>query len=224
MHNSSLLVKRSEDSRRRRQRLLQNLLRHLKPGLQDRIRFLGAFLRRPACVGALAPSSQALARAMVRCCAPETSQTVVELGPGTGAFTGLILKQIGKNTKFFAVELDPVFARGLRARFPDLTVYNDTAERLDKYLVMNGEKKADLIVSGLPWASLPLTVQQRIFEAVLKSLVPGGVFATFGYVHARWFPNAQRFRRRLEQHFSRVDESPVVWRNFPPAFIYRCVR
>jgi phospholipid N-methyltransferase len=149
---------------------------------------------------------------------------VVELGPGTGAFTGLILSRIRASTTFFALELDPGFTKGLRSRYPGLTVYNDSAERITQYLKIHGKRCADYIVCGLPWASLPLGVQDRIFEGVLDSLQPGGHFVTFGYVHARWFPNAQRFRRRLRRGFSRVETSRVVWKNFPPAFIYRCVK
>jgi len=202
----------------------QCLLRDFRPTIKDRLMFLGAFLRRPVSVGALGPSSPHLAEAMLSWLVPEESQTVVELGPGTGAFTGLILRRIRENVTFFALELDPGFTRGLRSRFPSLTVYNDSAEKIPEYLSRHGKLKADYIVCGLPWASLPLGVQDRVLAAVLSSLSPGGHFVTFGYVHARWLPNAQRFRRRLEQNFNRVETSRVVWKNFPPAFIYRCVR
>lgn len=192
--------------------------------LAERLKFLRAFLRSPSAVGALGPSSPSLARAMLRRCALRESSTVVEIGPGTGAFTGLILGRIGKQTTFFALELDPGFARVLGQRFPALTVYNDSAERIGEYLIRHGKASADCIVSGLPWASLPQQVQDRVFHAVLDSLAPGGVFATFGYVHARWFPKAQRFRRRLEESYRRVEVGRVVWGNFPPAFVYHCTR
>lgn len=210
-------VSHSRESRRNGRYIVQSTLK-------DRIRFFGAFLRRPACVGALGPSSASLAEEMVSGGMLERARTVVELGPGTGAFTGLILQRMKKDSTFFAVELDKGLVHGLRSRFPGLVVYNDSAERLREYLSLHGRPEADFIVSGLPWASLALNVQERILGAVLQSLVPGGVFCTFGYVHARWMPNAQRFRSRLEQHFSKVETSRVVWKNFPPAFIYRCER
>jgi phospholipid N-methyltransferase len=92
------------------------------------------------------------------------------------------------------------------------------------YLGRHGKKRADYIISGLPWASLPLKVQDNILREVLSSLAPGGLFITFGYLHARWMPNALRFRRKLEQHFTRVEPSGPIWGNFPPAFVYRCTR
>jgi glycolate oxidase iron-sulfur subunit len=35
-------------------------------------------------------------------------------------------------------------------------------------------------------------------------------------------PHNSRFRRALGQRFASVEETPVVWRNLPPAFVYRC--
>jgi phospholipid N-methyltransferase len=63
-----------------------------------------------------------------------------------------------------------------------------------------------------------------MLAAVLKSLVPGGQFVAFAYVHAVWYPTSLRFRRRLARHFDRVETTSIVWRNLPPAFVYRCWR
>jgi len=197
-------------------------IRNLRGSFVDQARFMGAFLRRPVSVGALSPSSRWLARAMVEDCALSTAEVVVELGPGTGAFTREILAEIGKQTTFFAVELSPLFTRSLRRRYPTLIVYNDSAERLLDYLARHEKTAVNHIFCGLPWASLPLDVQERVFDAIVGALAPGGTFCTFGYLHARRLPNAIRFRQRLEGHFSEVACSTPVWRNFPPAFIYRC--
>jgi phosphatidylethanolamine/phosphatidyl-N-methylethanolamine N-methyltransferase len=198
--------------------------RNLENNLAERVEFLQAFIREPASVGALSPSSRALAKAMIEGCPLEKADTVVEIGPGTGAFTGLIRERIGEKTTFIALELDPQNARSLKRRFPDLIVYNDSAERMTEYLALHGKQKANYIISGLPWASLPLGVQERVMDAVLTSLTAGGVFTTFAYLHARWMPKAVQFRRNLELHFGAVETSRVVWGNLPPAFVYRCTR
>jgi phosphatidylethanolamine/phosphatidyl-N-methylethanolamine N-methyltransferase len=224
MKTSTAVLKKSKPNRLNPRARARLLLRGIKPAIEDRVRFLAAFIRRPTCVGALGPSSVALAKAMLSGFRLEQSETVIELGPGTGAFTSQILKRIGKGTTFFALELDPEFVRALRRRFPGLVVHNDSAERMADYLTLHGKDKADYIVSGLPWASLPLKVQDNILSSVVRCLRPGGMFTTFGYVHARWFPNALRLKQRLERDFTRVEISQVVWRNFPPAFIYRCSR
>src|SRR5437667_1844218 len=197
-------------------------LEKLDPTIDERLRFLSAFLREPARVGSFAPSSPALAQAMLRGCDLRNARTVVEFGAGTGAFTRLILERIGGQAMFLALELDDKHVRGLRQRFPGVHVYHDSAERVQKYLADHRRKKADYIISGLPWANMPVQEQERILEAVLNSLRPEGLFTTFAYVHARWLPRALRFRERLGHYFEQVKTSGIVWRNVPPAFVYRC--
>ncbi len=201
-----------------------SFLRTLELGLLERIEFFEAFIREPTTVGALSPSSKALARAMIEGMRLGSADAVVEVGPGTGAFTGLIRERIGRKTTLIALELDPGHTRSLKRRFPDLIVYNDSAEKMTEYLAHHGKHRADYIISGLPWASISLAVQERIMKAVLVSLAPAGVFTTFAYFHARWLPNARRFRRSLAQQFQQVETSPIVWRNLPPAFVYRCAK
>lgn len=194
----------------------------LHPVLTEHWNFFVAFLRRPATVGALVPSSAMLARALLEGCALRSAKTVVELGPGTGAVTRFILDRIGRHTTFVALELDPQATQNLKARFPGLSVYSDSAGQLEIYLRRHGRKKADCIVSGLPWAAMPTETQDDIFDAILRSLKAGGTFTTFAYLHASWLPTARRFRQRLATHFNSVQVSRTVWRNLPPAYVYRC--
>ncbi len=186
--------------------------------------FLRQFIRRPRRVGAIAPSSRWLARMMVESGNLKEAAAVAELGPGTGSFTRAILDRIGPSTTFFALELNPEFAARLRRRFPGVAVHTASAEKLPEYLTRHGESAVDCILSGLPWASLPMRVQEGVMTAVVEALRPGGTFATFAYLHARHLPNARRFRKRLESLFNKVELSPIVWRNLPPAFVYRCRR
>ena len=191
-------------------------------GLAERLHFLASFLRRPATVGSLTPSSLALGRAMVRGCSLREAKVVVELGAGTGALTRLLLRRIGRNTKLIALELDETSVHLLRRRFPRARIVHDSAENLLDHLPAPRERQADCIVSGLPWGSMPQPTRERIMTALLRGLRPGGTFLAFAYLHATWFPSARDFRRQLHRHFSDVVTSPVIWRNLPPAIVYRC--
>lgn len=192
--------------------------------MSESLSFLRQFIRRPTRVGAIAPSSRWLARRMVESGDLPSADTVVELGPGTGSFTQAILDTIAPSTTFFALEINEKFATSLSQRFADLTVFNDSAEKLPQYLADQGKTAVDCVLCGLPWASLPMEVQEGVMAAVVEALRPGGTFATFAYLHALCLPNARRFRRRLESVFSKVELSPVVWLNLPPAFVYRCTK
>lgn len=224
MNDPFAVRKRSRAGNRKHRPQSTSFLRALELDIIEHVEFFGAFIREPASVGALSPSSRALALAMIAGFGLRNAEMIVELGAGTGAFTGPILERIGKHTAFVAMELDPQHVRGLKRRFPDLTVYNDSAERMPEYLALRDKQKADYIVSGLPWANIAVETQDRIMEAVLTCLAPHGVFTTFAYLHARWLPKARQFRRSLEKRFGSVSTSPVIWRNLPPAFVYRCSR
>jgi phosphatidylethanolamine/phosphatidyl-N-methylethanolamine N-methyltransferase len=60
--------------------------------LSDNLRFLRALIARPKNVGAVAPSSRALARAIARQINPARPGPVLELGPGTGVVTRALLE------------------------------------------------------------------------------------------------------------------------------------
>ena len=69
---------------------------------------------------------------------------------------------------------------------------------------------------------LPESLQREILNAVLSNLAPGGYFVTFAYLQGLMLPAGMRFRRLLSETFGEVRTSSVVWRNLPPAFVYRC--
>jgi phospholipid N-methyltransferase len=172
-------------------------------------------------MGACWPSSSHLSRVIVDGCDIEPGATVVELGPGTGAFTGPLLNRMGRRGRLMAVEINPTNAAYLRKRYPGCEVVEGSAEHLVTFLA---GRRADCIVSGLAWGNMLPRQQNRILAAILKSLRPGGQFVAFAYVHAAWLPTSRRFRSRLLRSFHEVSTTPIVWRNVPPAFVFRCWR
>ena len=119
--------------------------------LRDQWDFFAGFLRRPWTVGAVAPSSGRLARAIVRHCALRRAETVVELGAGTGAITRLVLDHIGPRTTFITLELDARHVARLRRRHPGLQIHRASAEDLGAVVAHHGHRTVDCIISGLPW-------------------------------------------------------------------------
>jgi phospholipid N-methyltransferase len=187
--------------------------------MNARLHFLGQVARRPFTTGAFWPSSRALAKVVVDGCEIRPGDTVVELGPGTGAFTRLILKRLHGRGRFLAVEINGTHANLLQRRFPQCEVIHGSAENLRDYL---GNRRAACIVSGLPWGNMLPPMQDRLLEAVFKSLLPGGQFIAFAYLHAAWFPTSRRFRGLLTRRFERTESTAIIWRNLPPAFVLRC--
>ncbi|MDF5757147.1 methyltransferase domain-containing protein [Spongiactinospora sp. TRM90649] len=186
--------------------------------------FLSQFMRSPSLVGAVAPSSRALARS-VTAPVPETGDpVVVELGPGTGPFTEAIQERLGGRGHHLAVEINEPMARLLESRFPGVDVVTADAETLPDLLRERGLGSADAVVSGLPWAAFSQDHQRRLLRAVLTSMSPTAAFTTFAYVHALPLSTARRFRRLLQIAFEEVVAGRTVWGNLPPAFVYTARR
>jgi phosphatidylethanolamine/phosphatidyl-N-methylethanolamine N-methyltransferase len=150
------------------------------------------------------------------------ARTIVEFGPGTGAFTRQIAARLAPGGRFLGIELNQTFVRELAAEFPRLTFVQGSVANLDQILVAQGIGDIDAIVCGLPWATLPISLQDTVFAAIDRALVPGGAFVTFGYLQSLVLPGAWALRRRLGRNFAEVSHSSVVWRNIPPAFAYIC--
>jgi len=185
-------------------------------------KFFKVFLRAPALTSSIMPSSPWLAERMVTDIGLDQAKVVVELGPGTGAFTRAAQKEISASTVYLAVEIDKAFASHLKRQFPRVHIVNDSAERLDKHLQNLGHASADCVLSGLPWAGFTPDEQERVLGAVVRALKPGGMMTTYAFNHVAWRSPARSFRKLLESNFSEVTTTPTEWRNLPPAFVYRC--
>ena len=186
--------------------------------------FLAHFRKNPRTVGAIAPSSQRLARAMLDGLTLEPGMRIVELGPGTGAITGEIARRLPDGTSCLAIDIDPVFTARVAARWPQIDAVCDGAERLTAILRDRGLLPVDHIVSGLPFASLPGGATRAIVEAIAGSLRPGGTFTTFQYIHAYGLPPAIAVRRTLSGLMGTRPTFSVVVANLPPAFVMRWTR
>jgi len=193
-------------------------------GARSAARFLSQFISNPSVVGAIAPSSAALARRMIRDLDLAHADAVLEYGPGTGVFTQQILRAIGPRTRFVAIEFNAALAAGLRSRFPSVRVHERSVEDAEAICREEGIAHVDAIVSGLPWAAFPEGLQRRALEAARNVLKPGGTMVTFGYYVGRHTSAGKRFYRILPEYFPGYQLSEAVWWNLPPAFVVTCVK
>lgn len=186
--------------------------------------FLRAFLRNPGTTGAIAPSSERLARVLASVVPVTGTPTVVELGPGTGAVSAVIARRLPAGARHLAIELDPAMVGHLRRAHPDLEVVPGDARRLPALLAEHGVQRADAVVCGLPWALFDATTQTEVLAGISTAIGPTGAFTTFAYLQGMALPAARRFRATLRATFEEVQVTATVWRNLPPAFVYVCRR
>src|SRR5262245_60448732 len=188
---------------------------------QDHRLFLSHFRKSPRTVGAIAPSSQRLARTMLDGLRLDPGVRVVELGPGTGAVTGEIARRLPADAACLAIDINPEFSARVGARWPRIASVCDRAECLVEIARAHGVLPVDHIVSGLPFASLPGETARAIVEAIVESLRPGGTFTTFQYVHAYGFRSAAEVRRALSRRMRLAPTHKLVVGHLPPALVLR---
>jgi len=190
----------------------------------EAVNFFRQFIASPITTGAIAPSSRYLAKTIVEDLDLGRAESVLEYGPGTGVFTEFVLRELNPGTKFAAIELNPHFAEIFRRRYPNVPLFQDSVANVQRICERAGMRSVDCIVSGLPWATFPESLQLDCLNEMARVLRPGGRFSTFTYVHSQALSGSKRFASLLRDYFTTVTRSPVVWLNLPPAFVYRCRR
>ncbi len=185
---------------------------------------LAEFIQKPLATACIAPSSPHLARMMVEHAGLADADTVLEYGPGTGVLTGHILRELGPQSKFAAIEINPRFAAMFQAAFPYVPLFQDSVENVRAICDSMEFATVDRVISGLPWAFFPESRQITFLDEMMRVLRPGGRFVTFGYLQSLALPGARRLAALLPTYFTTVSRSPIVWMNFPPAFVHSCRR
>jgi phosphatidylethanolamine/phosphatidyl-N-methylethanolamine N-methyltransferase len=147
----------------------------------DEFRFIKRWVKNPKNIGAVSPSSRALARLMVRQAAPDPAGYTLELGPGTGVVTQAIIAAGVPPERIIAVEHSPDFCRLLHRRFPRVNVVQGDAFDLATTLSGFGELRFSAALSGLPLLSFPRAMRIACIEGVLDRLEPGGRLIQFSY-------------------------------------------
>ncbi|MCL2500145.1 MAG: SAM-dependent methyltransferase [Defluviitaleaceae bacterium] len=180
------------------------------------IKFAKQYITKPRSIGAIAPSSRFLARKMVATIDFDKARCIVEFGPGTGVFTDRILHRRNTETVVIIIERNGDFCDALHRKYkdtPNLHIINGSAERIGTYLAERGIPRADYIVSGLPFASLPKEVSGSILTQTRKYLHDEGRFITFQYTLIR--------KDLISRHFGSIQITREI-RNLPPAYVLSC--
>jgi phospholipid N-methyltransferase len=180
------------------------------------ISFFLQYIKHYRSVGAVAPSSRFLARKMMTGIDFEKARVIVEFGPGTGVFTDELLRRRSAGTVIISIERNEEFFQKLQEKYaqvPDLHLVHGSAEQIGTYLHEHGHTSACHIVSGLPFASIPVERSVAIIKNARAHLAQGGRFITFQYTLLR--------KGMLANAFASIDVKRE-WRNLPPAYVLSC--
>lgn len=166
--------------------------------------------------GAVAFSSDSLAKRMLKRVDFSKAEVIVELGAGTGCITEFIAKRKNPETILLVFEVNKVFCKVLREKFNDPTIYiiDDSAENLETHLwTITGRREVDFIISSLPFSIIHEKVRNNIMKTITRVLTPYSWYIQFGY-------NKRKYKKLLNS-FDTVKTSFVL-DNLPPAYVFNC--
>lgn len=171
--------------------------------------FLVHFLRAPALVGGIVPSSRVLARALSRHAAG--FESIVELGAGAGSVTRWLAVDHPR-ARLTIVERDGAMARRIVRRWPRARVVSACVhERPDALLA---QPPGSVAVSSLPFRSLPEDLVRPTVAVIERFLLDDPARRLVQYSYGLRPPFAFSAPsiawRRAER----------IWRNVPPAVVW----
>jgi len=178
----------------------------------ERGTFLRSFLAHPREVGAVLPTSRRAVCDMLDLARVEDARLLVEFGAGSGVYTRELLRRMSPDARLLAFEVDRQLATALEAEIDDPRLELVTASAEDVRRHLEGAR-VDILVSALPFTSLPTAVRRRVLDVSPGILAPHGVMLVLQY--------SPLVQRDLERRFASVERrlSPL---NMPPAFLFRC--
>lgn len=167
--------------------------------------------------GTVAPSSKYLAKKMLREIDFSTAKVIIELGPGNGAITNTILNEIEPNTVLICFEINDAFYKELKKiKHPQLIVIKASAENMRGEIKKLGYNEVNYIVSSLPLTIIPKEVSHNILQESYLLLNTKGIFIQYQY--------SLTYYKKLKGVFGANIQLSFEPLNFPPAFIYNCVK
>lgn len=174
--------------------------------------FLKRWLKAPHRIGAVAPASRFLGRAMAMQVDPAEDGWIIELGGGTGSITRALLDAGVAAQRLIVIERDEQLYHHLKLRFPQLRILHGDATQLRALLRPLGIDRVATIVSSLPLVSLPKWVRSQVIDESFRLLGDRGRFVQ--YTYALTSPIAMR------KMGLRGWVAERVWLNLPPASVW----
>ncbi len=176
----------------------------------DALLFARNFFRHPRMLGSIVPSSRFLIKQLLQPIDWNRARVIVEYGPGVGVITAEILRRMRQDAVLVVIELNPDFVTHLRSALPDerLKVVEGSAESVGEILGRFGQAKADYIVSGIPFSTIPAEMRERILRNTSQALAPGGAFLVFQF-STRVLEDLQRIFHYVRRKFEPLNVLPA---------------
>ena len=166
-------------------------------------------------LGSVIPSSRFLVNDLLNQIRWERAQLIVEYGPGVGTITQEILRRMRTDAVLVAIELNEEFVTFLREQIndPRLHAVHASARDVREILRKLGQSRADYIISGIPYSTIPAAVRWEILQESRQLLQPEGALLVYQFTDT--------VLPYLKSSFSSVQQN-FQFLNVMPARIFYC--
>ncbi|HTK72605.1 MAG TPA: methyltransferase [Croceibacterium sp.] len=174
--------------------------------------FFRGFLEHPRMVGSIIPSSRNTIEKMLAPVNWSECRLFVEYGPGVGTFCRPVLDRLPRDGALVVIDTNPLYIDYLKRTIRDSRFHPvlGSAEDVEAIIAALGYAKADYVLSGLPFSTLPEGVGPAIAAATHRVVRPGGAFLTYQF--------SATARDLTARHFGRI-ETGFAWWNIPPCLL-----
>ena len=128
--------------------------------------FAKNFLQHPRMLGSVFPSSRFLIQRILDRIDWVGAKVVVEYGPGVGNVSQELLLRLRPDGRLILIEMNAEFVSLLRRRFSDsrVEVVHGSAADVQQILRKLGVGRADYVISGIPYSTIPVELRRRILR------------------------------------------------------------
>ena len=164
-------------------------------------------------VASITPTSERVVKSVCEPVDFSRDLTIIEYGPGSGVFTHYLLERMSPGSKIIVIETNEDFVKTLHEIKDDrILVYQDSAENVGAIMEKAGLRKADYILSGIPFSFLDAQTKDKILFESQRLLTENGMFLAY--------QTSSHLKKPLQKYFEEV------WTNFkylniPPMCVYK---
>lgn len=205
--------------------------------LKDHIVMLREFFREFKSTGTLCSSGPHAARALASpVIGSRPPMNILEVGPGTGPVTKVILDYLQEGDSLTLCEINPRLMAQLKVNVKENPQYLKHKDRIHFFegpvQEMGEEMKFDVFVCAIPFLNLDVAVVEEIFSKLLRIAKPNAVMTYFEYIGLRKLgkmiplKDRQERLRAIERYMNtearpRMFDLNRVWLNVLPINIYK---
>ncbi|MDG5749219.1 methyltransferase [Qipengyuania sp. XHP0207] len=172
--------------------------------------FFRGFIEHPRMVGSIIPSSRFTIARMLSRVRWDECKVFVEYGPGVGTFCQPVLDRLPRDGKLIVIDTNPLYIDYLDKHFTDPRFHAVLGSAADVEAIVraHGADRADYVLSGLPFSTLPEGVGPAIAEATYRIIRTGGAFLVYQF--------SAKARNFMAPHFERIES------DFEPLNVLPC--